>query len=234
MKRLSLRRGVQLFVQVIILWVGAVLSDSAIATPQIPDQILIGGEFRSLHSTPLESYLVKRGVFGKLHRKKRLAGKALYWGNTTNHRGYVATWQVRNDTLLLLNVRTKQKFGQRETYKVNLHKEFGCSVVMAEWFSGTLTIPDGELIESMHAGFGGVYDCYETIWIEKGVVVYEASNHMEDSQSPFFGAINWCSRNMDALRFFSGDGNQLSMHPESMELTLFWQRKRGIALGKSV
>ena len=225
LKRLSLRRGVQLFVQVILLWVSAVLSDSAIATPQIPDQILIGGEFRSLHSTPLESYLVKRGVFGKLHRKKRLAGKALYWGNTTNHRGYVATWQIPMTPCCFecqdqAEIWPKGNIQGEPTQRIWLF--CGRQVV-----SGTLTIPDGELIESCTLVSGASMIAMKRFGLRKALLSMRPATTWR-TPKPLFRRNQLVQSNMDA-RFSQAMAANCQCTPNPWS-SHFWQRK-GIALG---
>ena len=45
------------------------------------------------------------------------------------------------------------------------------SRVFAHWYSGVLSIPQGDLVEYVHMGFASVYDRDLLISVEQGVIV---------------------------------------------------------------
>lgn len=53
--------------------------------------------------------------------------------------------------------------------------------MFAEWFFGKISVPHGELLKSVHNGYGSVYENDMFLIIEKGVLVdkYEISNEVE-------------------------------------------------------
>jgi hypothetical protein len=42
--------------------------------------------------------------------------------------------------------------------------------VMANWYSGTLKVPDGRLLKYVHAGYGSKYQKEHRIVVSKGIV----------------------------------------------------------------
>ena len=156
----------------------SVFVNTASGTAQINDRIFVRGEITLLHNTPLESYFDDC----KLTRK-RIGGQVLRWGTTANYRGYVATWEIKSDTLYLRKVKTKS-FNHREVITTDLVKEFGTEEVVAKWYSGYLSIPRGEPIDYLHLGFGYVYDYYEIVEVKNGVVVRQyLSFNKEESRA---------------------------------------------------
>jgi len=80
------------------------------------------------------------------------------WECTACWRGYVATWEIRDDKIYL------NKFSRKYVIEEG-HPLF------ADWISETIRIPQGEQLEYVHMGFGSVYEQDLMIRIEKGVVV---------------------------------------------------------------
>ena len=90
---------------------------------------------------------------------KRNDGPSIIF-STACWRGYIGTWELKDGRFYLVNV-------------VGRYKIVGDEPVFADWFSGVLRIPDGELLHYVHMGFGSVYE-YEThLKIENGMVVDE-------------------------------------------------------------
>jgi len=145
--------------------ISSVFVNTASGTAQINEKIFVRGELMYLHTTPLESYFDDCWL-----TRKRIGGQVLIWGTTANRRGYVATWELKGDTLCLRKVITRS-FKDRETITTDLVKEFGTDMVVAKWYSGTLTIPRGATTNYMHLGFGYEYEFYEKVEVENGVVV---------------------------------------------------------------
>jgi len=74
-------------------------------------------------------------------------------------RGYVGTWVIKNDKFYLNEIKS---------YSIRLVEK--CPM-LATWFSGTLRVPEGELLEYIHLGFGSVYEHELHIKIKKGIVI---------------------------------------------------------------
>lgn len=138
-------------------------------TAQMPDMIVIEGVDHALFSEPLEAYyqLERRPHFIPLH--------------TANWRGYVASWEVRDGRLYLTKIAAKvcevamawncPQDQQRKVELVDLFPASAAEPVFADWFSGTLRVPLGALLENRHMGYESVYEFDLMLSVEKGRVV---------------------------------------------------------------
>jgi len=90
-------------------------------------------------------------------------------------RGYLGTWEVREGRLYLVSL-------------VGRYEMLGDEPVFAEWVSGVLRIPRGELLEYVHMGFESVYERELRLRVEAGVVVesttVEAAGAVKKPLSP--------------------------------------------------
>src|SRR6185436_19020480 len=101
---------------------------------QLPDWIIINGEFKDLYSNPLEQY------WTKLNKKRPVFFPLEYCT-----RGYIATWEMRHNQLFLIGIdgnyeRRSILFGRkpaRFTLKTLLPNNQG-KPTKATWFSGKL------------------------------------------------------------------------------------------------
>src|SRR5260221_14049621 len=80
--------------------------------------------------------------------------------STACWRRYVATWELKDGRFYLVDIRGRIKV-------------IGSDPILADWFTGVLRIPDGELLHYVHMGFGSVYEFETHIKIETGLVVEE-------------------------------------------------------------
>lgn len=78
--------------------------------------------------------------------------------STACWRGYVGSWEVRGGLLYLTRV-------------VGRYEMLGDEPIFADWFSGVLSIPRGELLRYVHMGFGSVYEQNLYLKVEGGRVV---------------------------------------------------------------
>ena len=75
--------------------------------------------------------------------------------STACWRGYIGTWEVRDDRFYLVDIE-------------GLWRKEGDDPILADWFTGTLRIPRGEMLHYVHMGFGSVYEKELHIKIEAG------------------------------------------------------------------
>jgi hypothetical protein len=120
-------------------------------TVQMADIILIDGEKLPLFSTPLQSY------FNEDNPKPGIFGMRL----TANWRGYVAVWEISEDTLYLVDISIPG--GNADVSLATIFPD-SPGKVKADWYSGTLRIPRGKCIEHMNFGYGFI--CEEDLMIE--------------------------------------------------------------------
>jgi hypothetical protein len=126
-------------------------------TAQVPDIIVIAGEELPLFSNPPDSYFNEENP--------RPAFQSM---STANWRGYVATWEISESALYLVDLKgTISGSGG-----VNIATIFPDDPerIKADWFSGTLRIPRGKCINYMHLGYGSIYEEDLIIEVENGVV----------------------------------------------------------------
>lgn len=97
------------------------------------------------------------------------APAASYYHSTACWRGYVATWEIREDRLWLLEVRGR--------YILE-----GDTPLWAAWVTATLRVPQGELLHYCHAGFLSVYE--EDLLIEVVAGCVQATRRVDNRQAP--------------------------------------------------
>ena len=147
---------------VVLIFIAAALSaDSVHATAQLPDILIYRGETFSLFTNPLESY------FNEDHPKPR---EILAPGCTASWRGYVATWEIKENHLYLV----KLTRGCSKT-EIPLEKLFPGrkGPIQALWYDGTLRVPQGKRLMYVHMGYGSVYERDIWLTIEKGRLIEE-------------------------------------------------------------
>jgi len=111
-------------------------------TAQKRDSILYKGQQYSLATEPLRPYLE--------------AMEIRYPATSTgNYRGYIAFWEVIEDRLYLVEL-TLPGFKPEWDEEVNLFSDQ--ERTFAEWYTGKLRIPHGELLEYVHNGYGSLYE----------------------------------------------------------------------------
>ncbi len=138
------------------------------ATAQAPDVILIDGKKYALNTNPLDRYLAKLG--DKAPRFE--APHTALW------RGYIATWELAQGKLYLRKIEGYRDLGNDADgaddfgeLNVDGMKELfpDKSDVIADWYTGTLIIPDGEQVEYVHMGYGSTYAKYIVVSIKDGI-----------------------------------------------------------------
>ncbi|WP_209328390.1 hypothetical protein [Pseudoalteromonas sp. PA2MD11] len=152
-----------LFIGLIFLY-----SQLAYSTAQQPDTIIIDGVELPLNTNPLDDFIEKKGW--------QPPEEASIW--SSNWRGYIAKWEVVAGHLTLIDASILLK-GQpiddpkRKTIVPELFPE--SHKLVADWYSGALIVPDGEMTEYVHMGYGSEYSHYQILRVNKGVVIEHLS-----------------------------------------------------------
>jgi hypothetical protein len=147
-----------------------VYAPAVFGTGQDADNIIYKGTERMLFSNPLKDYY--RGDPG---RRPNFMVKPLTM-SSGNWRGYVATWEIVGGKLFLTKVDSWFCSGstKESCHQVALSELFPGKVsnqrVYAEWYSGELRVPDGELLQYVHMGYGSTYERDLIFNVKKGVV----------------------------------------------------------------
>ena len=126
-------------------------------TAQFSELLMLEGKQHSLCSYPLASYFALGG--------ESVAFRA---SSTALSRGYIGTWEILGQRLYLIRL---QGWLQDES-PVSLETVFPGypQRVFAHWFSGTLRLPQGQLLHYVHGGFGSCYEQDLLIDVTRGVV----------------------------------------------------------------
>lgn len=145
---------------------------SSMATPQVPDKLIYKGKMWSLFANPLESFY--KG--GKSRPKFQIEPRA-GWSN--NHRGYIATWEVKDSYLYLIEIDSwicEPPFSGN-CMKVDLKELFGEKYqngrVKADWFSGDLRMPEGKMLQYVHMGYVSLYERDTIVTVKSGEIMDE-------------------------------------------------------------
>lgn len=138
----------------------------AYATAQYPDIIIYKGREYKLHSNPMEAYFKK-------YPDKRPDGGIT---STALWRGYVATFEVRDDVLFVKDI-------EIEIPDEDANESFDTKWVSAmdqvfpdqkevkvDWLTGILVLPYGKMIDYVHMGYGSTFSKYILLEVEKGIV----------------------------------------------------------------
>ena len=144
----------------ILVWI-LFLSINAFATAQRPDKIIYQGQTYSLHSNPMEAY------FSKHPDKKPKTSQP----STALWRGYVATFEFKDEELFLKDIEVKYRDTIENAYKWRsvLEEVFPEGEnLKIDWLTGLLVIPYGELVNYVHMGYGSTYENYILLEIDKG------------------------------------------------------------------
>lgn len=138
------------------------LSNNACATAQMPDLLIYEGKTVGIFSNPLESY------FDKNHPRPN---ELFEVSCTASWRGYLATWEIKDGFLYLLKLAEggcDEKAAEIPLAKVLPNQK---PPIKATWFSGVLTIPQGEQLEYVHMGYGSIYEKELHLTIKDGKLV---------------------------------------------------------------
>lgn len=79
-------------------------------------------------------------------------------GSTACWRGYQGSWEIKDGRFYLVGLRGRFQLREGEP-------------ILADWFSGMLRVPKGNMLQYVHMGYGSVYEQEVHIKVERGVVV---------------------------------------------------------------
>lgn len=133
---------------------------------QRPDIIWLNGEKMDMYSNPLEEYWIKK-------KKKRPP----FYKLDICWRGYVATWEVVKDQLILRDIdgtiEERGLFGRRSA-KCSLRTFFpkqSAQGIKATWFSGKLRIPRGNMIQFEDSGYDSRFEKELILTVNHGDII---------------------------------------------------------------
>ena len=127
-------------------------------TAQIPETLLLDGQAVAMMTNPLNEYLALGGPCPEFR-----SGCTALW------RGYVGTWELRDERLYLIELTGTLSTGEPASLE-SVFPGFG-QRVFAHWFSGTVRLPQGKRIQYMHMGYGSRFERDEWLSFQDGVLV---------------------------------------------------------------
>ena len=136
-------------------------------TAQFSELLMLEGKQHSLCSYPLASYFALGGE-----------SVAFQASSTALSRGYVGTWEIHGQDqgqgqgLVQRLYLIRLQGSLQDESPVSLETVFPgyTERVFAHWFSGTLRLPQGQLLHYVHGGFGSCYEQDLLVDVTRGVV----------------------------------------------------------------
>ena len=127
-------------------------------TIQAGDILSYYGKKTTIATEPLKTYLETRSDVSFIFKSTALV------------RGYIGNWKIKNKKLFLVSLVGFIKSNE----KVDLEYLFpNKSKVFADWFSGKIRIPEGDMVEKINLGYSSVYERDRILNFKKGILINE-------------------------------------------------------------
>lgn len=127
-------------------------------TAQAREKLIFKGEETWMAAQPLNDYLEN------VNDKEFEAHCSACW------RGYFGQWEIKDDGLYLIGLDATIKGNKA----VGLDYLFpGQDRVFADWFSGEIRIPQGEMLDYVHMGYASLYERDLILVFKKGLLIKE-------------------------------------------------------------
>ena len=124
--------------------------------------------------------------------------------NSSCWRGYVGSWEIKHGRFFLIGLSGKYKLRDE-------------TPLFAEWFSGEIKVPQGDILNYVHGGSTPIYEREQHITVENGIVV--ASSTVDNCPPPLeFTA---------GVRLKEESITEYTKYPEAAKIQNFVE-KRGI------
>lgn len=140
-------------------------------TAQIAEKLFYEGQKVLMCSEPLGDYFAFSGEWPGFE-----SNCTALW------RGYVGTWEIIDTRLYLIELHGTLEGGAEATL-ATIFPDFP-DRVFAHWYSGTIRIPQGKMLDYVHMGYGSTYERDLMLKIEKGVVTETTVRHNGTSSKP--------------------------------------------------
>ena len=126
-------------------------------TAQISESLTYNGEKLAMCEEPLSDFFSKGGT---------TPGFASM--NTACWRGYFGQWEILEERLYLVGLAGMLEDGTEATLE-SVFPGFP-DRVFAHWYSGTIRVPQGKLLDYIHMGYASVYERDLLLTFENGVL----------------------------------------------------------------
>ena len=125
---------------------------------QAADILSYNGKKTTIASEPLKSYLDTRSDVGFVYKTTALV------------RGYIGKWEIKNKKLYLISLVGFIKNNKQVDLNYLFPNE---TEVFAEWYSGDIRIPEGELLKKINLGYASVFEKDRYLSFKEGVLISE-------------------------------------------------------------
>ena len=137
-------------------------------TVQVPETLLYQGEESGMSDAPLSDYFAMGGF------EPRFApSTSMLW------RGYIGRWEIIDARLYLIGLEGTLEDGT-EASVATIFPDFP-DRVFAHWYSGTIRVPRGEILE--YRFDSGVFERDLLLDVERGVVVATRIRHNQKTET---------------------------------------------------
>lgn len=127
-------------------------------TAQIPERLILNGEQTSMTFCPPLPIGHPRIIETDLQAGTVNKEDSHILYSTACWRQYQGSWEIKDGYFYLIGLRGRFQLS-------------GDDPLLADWFTGVIRIPRGEMLHYVHMGFGSVFEQELHIKIERGVVV---------------------------------------------------------------
>lgn len=117
-------------------------------TAQAMESLVFKGERLLMCTTPLDIYLVQRGI-------------QFYSETTANWRGYIGSWEIKGSEelgyrLYLVELSASIAY-QKRVGLDHLFPDYP-NGIFAHWFTGEIRCPRGDRLHYVHGGYASIYE----------------------------------------------------------------------------
>jgi hypothetical protein len=127
-------------------------------TAQIHEQLIYNGDQTSMAfcpPLPENNPCIRELSDEEIERGEGGGGPFIF--STACWRQYVGTWEIKDGRFYLVGIEGR--------YRLE-----GDEPLFADWFTGVLRIPRGEMLQYVHMGYGSVFEEEVHVKVEQGVV----------------------------------------------------------------
>ncbi|WBV58822.1 hypothetical protein PFY10_10220 [Chryseobacterium daecheongense] len=160
-----------------------IISIKIFATGQQSNFINIDGKKYELLNDPLEGYFEKHPedhpVYGEKFVRKNENGDETFLMTTSNHRGYIAYFEIIDNELFLIDLTIADPDSDSETQISVFNKIFPDKKTKLN-YSGILTVPNGDFIDSDNFGFSSYYSSYLILTLSNDILTKSKELQNED------------------------------------------------------
>ena len=127
-------------------------------TIQAGDILSHNGKKTTIATEPLKPYLETRSDVSFIFKSTALV------------RGYIGTWKIKNKKLYLVALIGFIENNEKVDFKYLFPNK---TEVFADWFSGDIRIPEGDLLQKINIGYASVFTRDRLLNFNKGILISE-------------------------------------------------------------